>query len=103
LKAHHKLGYEIHPEGARRCLCGIIEQAVHDLRRFQKRGWVVGGRINREKFQAMRTCGDRVKTCEIDVKQLLHFFSTEGPMDRFIVTLHLKISPDKIRQQLKLV
>jgi hypothetical protein len=91
-----KLGYEINPDAAKRLLAAIIEQAVDDLKGFQRAGTIVAGKVvlSGKKFRDMKTVAPAL--------QLLHFFEPDGMAEKTMLMLGCETNFQSVRRALNL-
>jgi hypothetical protein len=83
---------ELNDTGVKLLLAGIVEQAVQDLKTLQRRGKIIGGQI----------VGKIPAQSELDPRQLLYFFSDEGPLQSFFQAMNLDTEISAVRKQLNL-
>jgi hypothetical protein len=84
---------EMNDTGCKRLLAGIVEQAVADLKRLQKRGKIVAGQV--------QNCSPNERSYS-EAKSLLYFFSDASPLQDFFCVMKLELQLSTVRKQLNL-
>ena len=93
-----KLGYELHPDGARRLICAVIDQAQSDFKHLVKRGKIVNGAMAIPKYS--KTNFNALKLANSEVQRLIDFFKALGPLVQLLHVAGIQINPNAARRKL---